>query len=408
MGYGLSLLAGILIARLMGKDLYGEYGMIKNTLLYVAIISTFGLGITATKFIAESIAVSICRVKNVYAGTLVASLSISFLMAAVLFLGANEIASFIKLPTLVCSIKIVAFILIFNSVNTAQMGIMAGASMFREIAYSRVIYGLCVLLFSVVLFYYWGFNGAVLALLGSYFLSCVVNFFYIRKRLRLSIGQICGLDTFKTIKFLLSSSIPIFLYELIYAITRWVNSYLIGTHVNYGELGIYTAASQWGVVILFIPNILRSVVLSHLSKSASNKRSHQRVLFLMLLVGTLATLLPAIIIALGANFIVQFYGETYHSMVFVLRLVALATIFDCWVELLSQEYISVNKAWLMSGARTVADISVTLITYLLIQKFSLGAEGLVLANMLVRIFLASFLIFKCLSYNRFVKDALSR
>ena len=50
---GLGLLAAIIVARILGKDIYGEFGMIKNTLLSVAIFSAFGLGYTATKFVAE-------------------------------------------------------------------------------------------------------------------------------------------------------------------------------------------------------------------------------------------------------------------------------------------------------------------------------------------------------------------
>ena len=34
LGKGLSLVAGIAVARFLGKEIYGEYGMIKNTLFH--------------------------------------------------------------------------------------------------------------------------------------------------------------------------------------------------------------------------------------------------------------------------------------------------------------------------------------------------------------------------------------
>ena len=52
-GKGLALVAGIVVARLLGRDLFGEYGLIKSTLIGISILSTFGLGYTATKFVAE-------------------------------------------------------------------------------------------------------------------------------------------------------------------------------------------------------------------------------------------------------------------------------------------------------------------------------------------------------------------
>lgn len=52
-GNALMLLAGILIARFLGKDLYGEYGVVKTTMFYIASFATFGLGFTSTKYIAQ-------------------------------------------------------------------------------------------------------------------------------------------------------------------------------------------------------------------------------------------------------------------------------------------------------------------------------------------------------------------
>ena len=40
-GRGLSLVAGILVARFLGKDIYGEYGIIKTTLVYIEIFFSF-------------------------------------------------------------------------------------------------------------------------------------------------------------------------------------------------------------------------------------------------------------------------------------------------------------------------------------------------------------------------------
>ena len=53
-GRGLSFIAGVAIARMLGSELYGEYGTIKNTLMMIAIFSSLGMGYSATKFIAES------------------------------------------------------------------------------------------------------------------------------------------------------------------------------------------------------------------------------------------------------------------------------------------------------------------------------------------------------------------
>ena len=39
---GLALISGIVVARFLGKEIYVEFGTIRTTLVYIAIVSTFG------------------------------------------------------------------------------------------------------------------------------------------------------------------------------------------------------------------------------------------------------------------------------------------------------------------------------------------------------------------------------
>src|SRR5688572_3652430 len=51
---GASLVASVFIARLLGSGSFGELSIIKTTLSVFSLFATFGLGVTLTKFIAES------------------------------------------------------------------------------------------------------------------------------------------------------------------------------------------------------------------------------------------------------------------------------------------------------------------------------------------------------------------
>ena len=48
----LLLVSGILIARFLGRDLYGEYGVVKTNMFYMAGFSTFGLVYSSTRYIS--------------------------------------------------------------------------------------------------------------------------------------------------------------------------------------------------------------------------------------------------------------------------------------------------------------------------------------------------------------------
>ena len=50
---GLAVLASIVTARLLGKVTFGEFGMVTGTVGAFGMLAGFGLGLTATKFVAE-------------------------------------------------------------------------------------------------------------------------------------------------------------------------------------------------------------------------------------------------------------------------------------------------------------------------------------------------------------------
>ena len=53
LGKGLSLLTVIIIARILGKEIYGEFGIVHGTIASILIFTNFGLNYTSTKYIAE-------------------------------------------------------------------------------------------------------------------------------------------------------------------------------------------------------------------------------------------------------------------------------------------------------------------------------------------------------------------
>ena len=50
---GMMLVASVLVARMLGKTGYGELGMVRSTVSMFGIFAGFGLGLTATKYVAE-------------------------------------------------------------------------------------------------------------------------------------------------------------------------------------------------------------------------------------------------------------------------------------------------------------------------------------------------------------------
>lgn len=98
--YGLLLLGGIFIARFLGKDLYGEYGVIKATMFNIASVATFGLNFTSTKYIAEFKQYDQSRLKAICQGALSITLITGIILAILLFIYAQTLAIYLDAPQL--------------------------------------------------------------------------------------------------------------------------------------------------------------------------------------------------------------------------------------------------------------------------------------------------------------------
>jgi O-antigen/teichoic acid export membrane protein len=373
-GSSLALIAGIIVARFLGKDIYGEYGMIKSTLVNVAIFSTFGLGITATKFIAEAKNRQHTR-KIVFASTKI-TLVTSILFALLLFVFSKQIAAYLNAEHLWLALRIFAVNIVFNAVSTVQIGILAGFKAFKQIAINNGITGVATFILSVVLTYYWNIEGALSALLVATLLACVLNNVVVRRKLcAYPHSEECS-DSI--VKQLFRFSFPVALQEGVHALTVWLQMVLLIKLTNYGEAGLFSAAHQWVMVVLFIPGVLKNVALSHLSGVNDDAVEHKKVFNRIVRINFIATLIPCLLVFAFSGFIAAFYGESFARLPLVLSIAVFSAVFMSAQYVYIQRYMSINKIWTNFCLSTVFNVLTLVLAFLLISRNpEKGAEILV-------------------------------
>lgn len=339
--YGLLLLGGIFIARFLGKDLYGEYGVIKATMFNIASVATFGLNFTSTKYIAEFKQYDQSRLKAICQGALSITLITGIILAILLFIYAQTLAIYLDAPRLKIAFQVLGIIIVLKAVVTTQSGILAGFGVFKIIAQNSMWSGVVFFLMCIPMAYWGGLQGALGALLFSQAFNCCKNYVslhYIMKKLP-------GQHTCNFVKELFRFSLPIALQEISINICNLGGVFLITKLSSLGELGIYSATNQWEIFITFIPVLLSNVILSHLSNSTNDRVRHNRTMKIMLLVNFVCTLIPFIIVYCLSRWIVSWYGATFTGMASVLNVVILAAIFNCCSNVFRAEFISIGKNW---------------------------------------------------------------
>ncbi|GHT64472.1 lipid III flippase [Bacteroidia bacterium] len=363
----LSLTAGIVVARFLGKDVFGEYGMVKITLLEMAVFSTFGLGYTITKYIAQYKKKHPEYIRQIVRFSTYSTLIISGIIALSVLIFAQNLAIFMKAQHLATILRISAIAIIFNAITTVQTGILSGFAAFKIIAINKFISGIIIFLLSVILTYFYGIEGAIIALTISLLCNVIINYISVQKVL---VAYTVIQKNRQLNKEILRFSLPIALQESSFAIMYWLTTFLIVKLSNYGELGIYNAALQWGAIIAYIPSTLSNVMLSYFSASINNIKTHNKTVNRMLLLVGLTTLAPFLFVFVFSRFITSLYGNTFISMNSILSIVMFTAITNAVANVYKQEFISQERNWLLFILRIIRDTFIIIFSIAMVKIFT--------------------------------------
>lgn len=371
-----AMVVSIIIARLLGVEEFGEYGMVKTTLFYIAVFSTFGLGSTATRYMAQCDSEDHLSIYNLIRNAISITLITSTVMAILLFTCAHLITDE---PHLISILRYTSLIVIFNAINTTQLGLLSGLKLFKAIAINNTIAGVATFIFGIVLTFYFGLVGAVMSLFITIFLQCICNQVVLARYLRAIRGKVDSSKSTQssTIKHLFKFSLPIAMQECVYASASWIRVMMVTSFAGYDELGLYTATNQCHLIILFIPSVLRNVILSHLSSSLNDTSLHKRTFKTMLRINLVSTLLPAAGIALLSPVIEQIYGDSFVGLAPVIVVAAISSVFESICDTYIQEFISRGRNWVILAGHTLRNFGSLLIALPLLMSFGNSRGALV-------------------------------
>lgn len=181
LGYVLLLASGMIVANFLGKDTYGEYGVVKTTMVYMASFAALGLGFTSTKYVAQYISEDKSQVNSIIRSTIIIAFVSSSTMAIALMLVAGGLSEFLGEPQLAGPFRYLALIIVLKALSTAGIGILSGFGSFKDIGKCNVVSGLVMLVAAVPLTYLGGLNGALLSLTVSQMILMLQVYYYIHR-----------------------------------------------------------------------------------------------------------------------------------------------------------------------------------------------------------------------------------
>lgn len=249
---GFALLALVVAARMLGKEGYGELGIIRGTIGMLGIIAGLGVGITATKHVGEYRANMPQRAGRIVGLMLLMAGISSSVAALILLLGAPLLAKYaLNAPHLVVELRIACILLILNILTGAQYGVLAGLEAFKALARVGFVRGVLNFLFIVLgILYYGAVAGVLLGMAVAETLALLYGQISVQRQTR-NQGICISYRTFAAeVSILWKFSLPAMVSQTLCGPIMWAAyTILVNQRGGYAELGIFTAAQQFERII---------------------------------------------------------------------------------------------------------------------------------------------------------------
>ena len=386
---GANFLTNIAIANLLGREIFGQYGMIQSTLTTFVGIAQAAGGITATKYVAEfrsSDKERAGRVLGLCAATTVATGLVStllILLCAPWLAGTTLKASFLARP-----LQIAAAVVFFTVTNAYQMGALAGLESYREWAIANGLQGPIQLGICSFSAWRWGLQGAVAGLLATSAVRWLILHMALRREANRQGISLRYSGLWQERAILLGFALPAAISSLSTAPAIWLgNTFLVRLTGGYSQLALFSAAVNLKNVVIFLPMLLNNVGMSLLNNQrGENNRSRYRTVFWtnLVLTGTSAIAGAALIGIFGAH-LLRLFGKTFPEGQGILAVLLCAAVIEAIAMAFYQVIQSEEKMWFSLLAVVLPrDIALVLLAYRLTPAY--GAVGLGFAHLIAWLF----------------------
>jgi O-antigen/teichoic acid export membrane protein len=345
----LGLAGSVLAARLLGKTAFGELGILQSTVALFGSLAGFGMGLTATKYVAEWRTRDPVRAGRLLGLCTASSWLAGATMAFGLGLAANWLAQVVLgVPHLAPSLRVGSCLVLLSSVSGTLTGALAGFEAFKRLAALGLITATLGTLLLPLGAWRGGLHGAVWALILTQLLGVWLASATLRveaARAGVSTRWQEALSEWRTVP---RFSLPALLSGVMVGPVTWLAARQVVIQPGgCAEMGLFNAASQWRQLVLFFPALLGSVVLPLLSRLRcdSDQRPRHRLFWFTLALGFLASTAVALPLTIFAPRCMAVFGPAFRAGAPVLMLLTAASVLAATINAVGQVLASQGQMW---------------------------------------------------------------
>ena len=379
---GILFFLTIVAARILEVETFGKFGIIKSTLNTYVLFASFGLGVTATKYVSEFFGTDNDKVqKIIFLTKWFAILTSGVTFILFLFFSGYISSNILNAPEIKIELQLASMILVIVALNGVYSGVLIGLKKFKSLAVNNTIGGFLTFPLQVYFLYEWGLFGAILGLLIYYLFLLLLNIYSTNKQTKDFIKVKYNFSLVKPeFKIIKKFTVPVFLTNLLVTPIMWFGSiFLVNGFNGYSENAIFEGAKQINQLVIFIPFIISQITLPMLSSEKNNDSKFNEIMRLNLFVVGVSTFLIAFVLSIFSSHVMKVYGNFYEEGNWVLIIMVFTAIFMGLTNILGKVYASKDKMWLNFKLSILWAVEFIILSHILVQIYDLGAIGLATA-----------------------------
>jgi O-antigen/teichoic acid export membrane protein len=312
-----TLLMLMLVARILGKEVYGQFVVIQSTLSMIGVFAGFGIGIAATRYAAEFRMSGTERLGHILTLAERTILCFGLLASTGMLFASGWMANHIfNAPNLSGPLAISACAVLFMAMDGYQKSVLIGFESMRAFAIgsmTSVIAGFPIMLLSANEF---GMRGAASAILVNAMLQAAISRYQMTRELRKYKIHRGAKGCLSEWPVLWQFAFPALLSGALVSPAHWVaQTFLANTKNGYVEMAVLGVSMQWFNVTMVLPSAAGRVVLPILTDHVTkNDHRQSRKILLYAMGGNAILVVPmAALFCLFSPSIMSMYGSGFEQ-----------------------------------------------------------------------------------------------
>lgn len=377
---GITLAMMMFLARLLGKETYGQLVVVQSTLGMVGVFAGFGIGTAAIRYAAELGRGEPDRLGRILALAERTVIVFGLIASFGLFVASEWMAQHVlNAPDLGVPLSIAAVAVLFTALDAYQKSVLIGFESMRAFAIGTVIGAVAGFPIMLLAANQYGLSGAAVGLLMIAIIQFGISRHQMAKELRKFAVKRDIENCWSERSILWHFALPALLAGVLVSPTHWVaNAMLANTPNGYAQLAVLGVAMQWFNVIMFLPGTAGRVVLpiltAHMTKN--DGRNSRKILLYAMGANAVVAVPLALVVGLFSPSIMSLYGKSFENEYLPLILATMTAAILAIQSPVGNIIVAASRMWLgalMNAGWAFVYVS---LAYVLVNK---GAVGIMVA-----------------------------